>query len=229
MMADLRFALRTLRRAPLTSAAALLTLAVGIGATTAAFGVVYDVLLRPLPFDRPEQLVFLWGRSPERGDERLPLAAPDVALVAAQSRELEAVAFTNRVNDATWTHDGEADRLRVASVTANFFATLGARAALGRTFRPGEGLLPPNFADGGADGVPLPENSVVLSDALWRTRFGADPTVVGRRLMLGPQTVVVVGVMPPGFAVPFPPGSSTRPSGLPAGRTRCRKRYQTGQ
>jgi len=210
---DARVAVRALRRAPLTTAAALLTLALGIGATTATFGVVYDVLLRPLPFDRPDRLVFLWAHAPGRGDERLPLAAPDVAVIASQARELSAVAFTNRVSDATWMHDGQADRLRVAAVTSNFFATLGARPALGRTFRPGEGLLPapPNVAPIAAPNVapaaPPPDDGLVLSDALWRTRFGADPGILGRRLTLGAQTAVVVGVMPPGFAVPFPPGS----------------------
>lgn len=183
---DLRQGLRALGRAPGFCALALLTLALGIGSTAAMFSVVYGVLLRPLPFTAPEQLVRLWhtaGGNGQRGSFSpaafldLRREARSLAGAAAYMNSLAAVATA-----------GDPARLAGAEVTADFFAVLGVTAARGRVFSA--------TADG--DGAAL----VVLSDRAWRQHFGADPALVGRTLRVDGQPYEVVGVAPPDFAFP---------------------------
>ena len=183
---DLRQGLRALGRAPGFCALALLTLALGIGSTAAMFSVVYGVLLRPLPFTAPEQLVRLWhtaGGNGQRGSFSpaafldLRREARSLAGAAAYMNSLAAVATA-----------GDPARLAGAEVTADFFAVLGVTAARGRVFSA--------TADG--DGAAL----VVLSDRAWRQHFGADPALVGRTLRVDGQPYEVVGIAPPDFAFP---------------------------
>jgi putative ABC transport system permease protein len=187
---DVRFALRTLRRAPALAAAAIITLALGLGANTAIFSAVNAVILRPLPFAEPARLYAL-GENNDEKQWDMQVAAPANLLdwrerVAAFA---DVAAFSPYSPALTLTGVGEPRRLQSAVVTGNFFALLGVRPALGRDFEERE-----TWATGGA--------VAILSDRLWRTTFGADPAIVGRFLELQGRQVQVVGVMPPGFAFP---------------------------
>ena len=182
LLQDARYALRTFRRAPAFTLAALLTLALGIGGTTAIFSVVNGVLLRPLPYPDPGQLVAFGQADAGRSFSNLDFTT--FADYRDRSR-----AFAQLVAIRTWQPTlvtSEAERLFGMRVSWNYFETLGARPALGRTFR----------AD---DDHPERYRVVVLSDALWRRRFSADPSVIGRRIDMNDLAYEIIGVMPPGF------------------------------
>ena len=185
---DLRHGLRALRRAPTLTATVVLTLALGIGANAAIFSVVRAVLLQPLPYHEPERLVRFWGSAPEKG---LPVVNYPDALYDYFHRRSQAVqsitAYADFGMTLTGAHDPE--RLDAAGVTIDFFTLLGQVPLLGRTF----------LAEEGRRG----QNSVaILSHGLWQRRFGGDPAVVGRSLVLDSRPTTVVGVMPAGFEYP---------------------------
>jgi putative ABC transport system permease protein len=184
MMADVRYALRALARAPGFTLAVVLTLALGIGANSAIFSVVHNVLLRPLPYGSPERLVLLYGRYPEFG--RTSTSLPDFIDWRDGTRSFEQMAARH---DASYvlTGEGEPERVIADRVTANFFTTLGVRPVLGRDFVPEEDRM------GGDDRV------VVLSHGYWQRRFGGDPRVLGRQIQLSGRPWTVVGVAPPNF------------------------------
>jgi predicted permease len=177
---DLRYALRMLRKNPGFTAIAVLTLALGIGANTAIFSVVSGVLLRPLPYPNPNQLVSVTGSYP-RG-----------AFVAMreQVRTMDVGVYAE---DYEFNLTGLGDPLRLtgASVSAELFSILGARPELGRTLRAGEDIA-------GQDSF------VILSHALWQQKFAADPQIIGRWITLEGAGYQVIGVMPPDFRFPSP-------------------------
>jgi putative ABC transport system permease protein len=185
---DVRYGLRQLKRNPGFTAVAVITLALGIGATTAIFTVVNAVLLRPLPYPHPEELVYVqknlpppYGINPYAGNR-------EFAAWRNQSRTLMPVAAYMY----TWfnlTGGGEPERITCGLATASFFALLGVRPALGRTFLPQEDR---------PGGPPV----AILSYALWKRRFGSDPSVVGRGVNLDDKTYTVVGVLPATFVIP---------------------------
>jgi putative ABC transport system permease protein len=180
---DLRYAVRRLRRSPGFAATAVLTLAMGIGANTAIFSVVSATLLRPLPFADPNQLVVV-GQS--TGRER---ASPVGFLTALDWRERSrTLADLALVSFWTPTLDGAGgpERLSALKVSSNYFRMLGVRLPLGRDFR----------AD---DDRPDHWRVVLLSDALWRRRFAADPGIVGRSITMNDRRYTVVGVLPADF------------------------------
>ncbi len=180
---DVVFALRGLRRAPGFAAAALLTLALGIGSAAAIFSVAYGVLLRPLPFPAPERIVQVNINLAGTGVGYGSLSAPEYVDLARWNRTFTAVAaWTPR--DRTLGGDGSPERVSVGLTTASLFDVLGLRAALGRTFRAEED---------GPGGTPV----IVLGDALWRRRFGGDLAIIGRKILLDGATRTVVGVLPP--------------------------------
>jgi predicted permease len=186
LVQDLGYALRRLAKAPGFTAVALVTLALGIGANTALFSVVHGVLLRPLPFREPERLYWLWTR--HTSTDRYPFQLPEFCDYRDQSRTLEALAgFANWSPNLT--DAGPAERLPGLRVSANFFETLGAQAALGRALR-------------AQDDVPGHEKVVVLSHGLWQRRFGGDPAILGRRLTLNGEPFDVVGVLGRDFLFP---------------------------
>ena len=187
LVTDLVLALRGLRRAPGFTAAALLTLAVGIGAATAIFTVAYGVLLRPLPFPAPERLVEVSVDLAGTGTGYGSLSAPEYLDLTREARAFGSVAGW-RGASRTLGGDGRPERLRVTSATASFFEVFGIQAAVGRTF-------------GTAEDGPGAEPVIVLSDALWRRRFGGDPAAVGRTVQLDGVTRTVVGVLPPAMRV----------------------------
>ena len=185
LVQDLRYAARGLRRSPTFTAAAILTLALGIGANGAIFSVLDAVLLRPLPYDDPSRLVAVWTEFRSSGQPRVPASGHEMAEIGRRSRSLAAVAGI-WVGGGAVTGAGEPEQVRVGNVTANFLSVLGTHAQEGRIFRAGE------------EGASAPA-LVVISDGLWRRRFGADPALVGRSLRLDGQLHTVVGVLPRGF------------------------------
>jgi predicted permease len=188
LLQDLRYAVRTLRRAPAFTAAAVLTLSLGIGATVAMFTVVNGVLMRPLPFPEPERL-HLVSLSPKHFVMHEPgmMDRTYVAFREADRTFQNLAAFTTYQGNLT--RAGDPVVIPVGHVTTEFFDALAVKPAIGRTFLPGDGR----------DGV---EPAVVLSDQLWRARFGADPAIVGKPVTLNAIRHTVAGVMPAGFEFP---------------------------
>ena len=176
---DLRYAARTYRRTPAFTLAALVTLALGIGATTAIFSVVNSVLLRPLPYANPDRLVGV-------GDGGRPGDVNQLGFGTFEDYRDRNRSFEHLVAVRSWQTTlvtSEAERLAGMRVSWNYFDMLGARPALGRTFRKG-------------DDHPDRYRVLVLSDGLWRRRFNADPSVIGRILRMNDQQFEVIGVMP---------------------------------
>lgn len=194
---DIRFALRTMRKSYVFTFVAVATLALGIGINTAVFSVASGVLLRSLPYKEPERIAFIWINNPrwKTTNEKLPAPPADFLDWRSQNRVFDAMsAFYS--NSFTLTGAGEPERIEGVQATADFFPILGASAALGRTFGPGEDVA-------GRDHV------VVLSDGFWRRHFGGDPTVIGKTVTLNGNAHEVIGVMPKDFD--FPQGASMPP------------------
>ncbi|HEX7315759.1 MAG TPA: ABC transporter permease [Pyrinomonadaceae bacterium] len=186
---DLRFGARMLRKRPGFTAVALLTLALGIGANTAIFSVVNAVLLRPLPYRNAERLVWVSGNV-RGGTNRASVSPPDYVDYRAQNTVFEEFAASTSVPfPVNLTGAGEPERLTGSRVTANYFRAFGVEPALGRAFGADEERAGP---------APV----AVLSDGLWRRRFGGDPSVVGKTLTLDGKAVAVVGIAPPEFQYP---------------------------
>jgi putative ABC transport system permease protein len=188
MKSDLIYADRGLRRKPLFTATAVLTLALGIGANSAIFTVVSAVLLRPLPYPTPDRLMMLWTYNPRQGYNKDVSAYPNFDDWRRQSASFEGMSAYFDAN-FTLTQAGDPAQIEGAIVTPGFFETLGVAPALGRTFGAREG------AAGGA-------RVAILSHGLWQTRFGGDPAIVGRTVMLNSVSHGVLGVMPASFAHP---------------------------
>ena len=183
LYADLRYGARMLRRTPLTTAAAVLTLALGIGGTTAVFSVVDAVLLRPLPYADAGRLVAVFATSPL--SPRGSLSPGDFVDFRRDSRAFEELGAVLG-SSMSLTGGGAPEQVRVQSVSGNFFSMLGAQAIAGRTFVP----------DDDQRGSP---DRIVLSESLWRNRFGGRADVVGRTVTLSGKPVEVIGVVPSSF------------------------------
>lgn len=190
LLHDLRYAARQLARRPGYAAVALLTLALGLGATTAIFSVVNGVLLSPLAYPRPDRLVMVWERNVAHHVETNTVNPGNF-----NDWRHRATSFTG-LAAASWASltftGGSPEIVPGRAVTAGFFGVMGTAPELGRVFT----------ADEAAPGGPA---VIVLSDGLWRHRFGADSSVIGRAVSVAGGTVRVVGVMPPGFG-PLPYG-----------------------
>ena len=183
---DLRFALRQLWKRPVFSIIALSMLALGIGANTAIFSVVYTVLLKPLPFPEPERLVRIWESRIERGWDRASVAPGNFWDLREMSRTFEDLG-AYRSSSANLTGMEIPERLSVGQVSAGFFGrVLAVRPVLGRTFLPGEDQ-------------PSGESRVaLLSHQFWQSRFGGDLSALDARLTLDGESYAVVGVLPAG-------------------------------
>ncbi len=181
---DLRYGARMLLKQPGFTLIAVLTLSLGIGANTAIFSVVNAVLLHPLAYKDPERLVVISHYYP-----KLDLKSSVSAIGYTHYRDTNK-SFENIAAFTDWpvnlTSVGDPERLQGAAVTATFFPTLGVDVAQGRAFLPGEDQQGRN-------------NVVVVSDGLWRRRFGADPQLIGQTLTLDGASYTVIGIMPPGF------------------------------
>jgi|RhiMethySRZTD1v2_1073278.scaffolds.fasta_scaffold00350_22 putative ABC transport system permease protein len=187
---DLRHTARSLGRTPGFTAVAVLTLALGIGANVAIFGLLYHTLLKPLPFERPDQLVTVATHIPQVADRfaSLPVTAPDFREYRRSNAVFSGLSAL-RGRDFNLTGSGEPERLHGARVSAEFFSMLGIRPELGRTFTPEED-------QDGRDGV------AIISHALWERRFGLDPAITSRTILLDGRPHTIVGIMPAGLLFP---------------------------
>jgi putative ABC transport system permease protein len=186
LLNDIRYGVRGLLKRPAFTAVAIITLALGIGANAAIFSVVNAVVLRPLPYAEPDRLMTLWETMP--GADRRSVAPGNFVDWQSQNKTFQdmAAAFHGNFN---LTSDDEPDRIDGTTVTSNYMAVLGATPQLGRTFQ----------AD---DDDHQDRNVVLISDGLWKRRFGADPNVVGRNITIDETPHTVVGVMSRGFDYP---------------------------
>ena len=186
---DFLFALRSLRRHPGFSVVAALTLALGIGSTTAIFSVVNDVVLRPLPYPDSEKLIRVWSANRQSGVDRGDMSGADLLDFGEMTRTLDGIAGFYPY-DATWLDDeGNAIKLMGAGVTHNFFDVLGINPVLGRTFVSEEGQ-------------PGAELVLVLGHSAWQTLFNGRTDILGQSVTLEGGPLTVVGVAPPGFDYP---------------------------
>src|SRR5579864_4495175 len=185
---ELRFAIRALRKNPGFTAVAVLTLALGIGANTAIFSVVQGVLLRPLPFRHPENLVQIWNTySLMPAFPQVEMSPGDFADFKKQAASFsEMSAYVNIPQGFNMTGQGEAERIEARYAVSGFFSMLGIQPIAGRAFTPEEdqhGSTP----------------SVMLTHRLWQSHFGANPDIVGRTLMLDGRSYVIAGILPASF------------------------------
>jgi len=192
-MTDLRYALRQLKRSPSFTLVAVTTLALGIGGSSAVFSIVKSVILSPLPYEEPSQLVSLFQAKPSDAITQAPVALPNFKDWEADNRVMDGLAawplFSFR--GLLMTGDGEPRELETGYVSGDFFRVLGVRPSLGRVMEREDDTAGNNRV-------------VVLSDAMWRSRFGADPGVIGQSITLDEQPFVVIGVAPRQLALPNP-------------------------
>jgi putative ABC transport system permease protein len=179
---DLRYSIRTLRKSPGFTAAAVLTLALGIGANTAIFSVVNGVLLDPLPYKDPDKLVRLYEKRPEQGRLRQSVSAPDFLDWRRQQTAFESI--TAYVGASfTLSGEGSAELVRGTEVSPSYFHVLGVQPQIGRDFEPDEE-------------APGRDRVAILNHGLWQRRFGGDPKIVGRTILLNGRPFTVIGVLP---------------------------------
>jgi putative ABC transport system permease protein len=187
---NLRYGVRLLGKSPAFTTVALLTLALGMGATTAIFSVVDTVLLKPLPFSHPESLLVIWEKNFSQNRNNLFVAPANFLAWRERIHCADMAALQDQKISLTGGPNGHVDpeELKVERVSAGLFPLLGVQPALGRAFRPDEDL------PGGA-------NVVLLGYSLWQRRFAGDPSIIDRTIRLRSQPYRVIGVLPPGFAV----------------------------
>jgi predicted permease len=188
VLADARLAIRTLTKHPAFALAAILSLALGIGANTAVFSVVYALLLRPLPYADPDRLVILWNRSPGLNITEDWFSTAQYFDVRSSSRSFEQLGIALGFN-MNLVGDGDPERVGTIRVSSNVLPMLGARPAAGSLFAP-------------EDDVPGRPGTAVLADSLWARRYGRDPAVVGKIISLNAQPYRVIGVLPRRFTLP---------------------------
>jgi putative ABC transport system permease protein len=182
LMRDVRYILRSLRQTPAFTIAVVVTLAVGIGATTAIYSVVHAVLLRPLPYAQPDRLVRIWETNAPLNIPRFSASALNFLSWQERSRSFEALAVI-RGRAANLTGDGEPERVVADTVTADFWTMTGIRMVAGRAFTRDEAMA-------GSDRV------AIVSERLWRERYGSNPAIIGRTIAVNDEQRVVVGVAP---------------------------------
>lgn len=192
LLQDLRYAFRMLRKSPGFTTVAILTLALAIGANTAIFSIVDAVLLRAFPYPNPQQLVFVFNAPVKQPDALSALSYRDFLEYREQNRVFTEMAG-NAFHDLTLTGAGEPSIVNTADVTPQIFSLLGAKPLAGRT------LLP---QDGGLGAAPV----ALVSENLWRSRFGANPSIIGQSISLDMRSFTIVGILPASFH--YPDGSA---------------------
>ena len=186
---DIRVALRGLLKRPAFTAIAVLTLALGIGANTAIFSVVNAILLRPLPYENPGQLVRLWSDNSGQRTEQNEFSPAEITDFRAQLTTFEDVGLFDLGLSANLTGGSQPERVNGSEASPGLFNVLRVKPLIGRTFAPDE--------------IEVKQNKVVLfSEALWRRRFAADPNLVGRTVQLDGEPFTVIGVLPDSFKFP---------------------------
>jgi putative ABC transport system permease protein len=181
---DLHFAFRNLRKSPGFLAVVILSLALGIGANSTIFSVVDAAFYRPLPYPQPNQLVAIWDTEPGRPDSRQPPAIAELNDWLAANHSFQDIALTSGSEGSMMAGIGAAQNIDTQNVTPNYFSMMGVKPQLGRVFFPEE--------------MQDKSITVVLSDNFWRTKFNADPNVLGKTFDIQGSVATVVGVMPPG-------------------------------
>lgn len=185
---DLRYGARVFLKKPGFTLVALLTLALGIGANSAIFSIINAVLLRPLPFNEPDQIMQVWTTNTEEGMDPLVVSVPDFVDWQNQNQsfqQMAAYSFANFIMTGT----GDAERVRGARVSASLFPLLRTQPMMGRAFTSEEDRF------GG-------ERVAVIGYGLWQRRFGSDQSVIEKTLKLNNQNYTIIGIMPPGFTFP---------------------------
>jgi putative ABC transport system permease protein len=190
MLHEFRFALRSLLKTPGFTVVAVITVALAIAANTAVFSLVNALLIRPLPFQAPQNLALLFEKFTAQGLDQIPVSAPEYLDWEKQTRSYERIAAFNFA-DFNLTGGDMPERIQGAVVTPSLFPLLGVQPVKGRVFNESE------FGEGN-DGV------VVISERLWRRRFNSDPQLVGTQLSINGRSLTVVGVMPANFEFPLP-------------------------
>jgi putative ABC transport system permease protein len=191
MLNDVRYAIRKLRQNPGFAFTAIVSIALASGANTAIFSVLNAVLLRPLPYANPHQLVIVWEKHPAVLFDRFPTSPADFEDWKAQAKSFERLsAFGFGGPAMTLTGAGEPESLAALKISTDAFDLVGVQPYLGRTFRPGD--------EQANEGSPA-----IISHSLWSRRFNSDAGVIGRSVTLDRRAYTIVGVMPRGFS--FPP------------------------
>src|SRR5690348_5800414 len=203
LMQDIRYAVRMLLNSPGFAAIAILTLALGIGANTALFSVVNGVLLNPLPYPHPNQVVTVASTIGKVGENSI--SYPDYLDWVRDNDSFSSLAAYKSFQSFNLIGQGKPERLSAVEVTSNFFSTLGVSPILGRNFTPAEDKL---------NGPP----AVILSAGLWRSKFASSPDILGKALNLGGTDYTVIGVLPASFyfcceSINFRPGDVYVPLG----------------
>ncbi len=199
---DVKFGSRFLLKRPAFTILVVVTLGLGIGASTAIFSVVNRVLIQPLPYGHAEELVLIRHDILQTGFVGGPVPPADVIDFREQVNVFAGIAATDRTLEMNLTGDGPPEVVRVAGVTSNFFDVLGVEVELGRTFSPAEGEIP--ASSGESDGYTPDTPTVVISHGLWQRRFGEESGVVGRIIEINDTPVRVIGVLPRGFRLHMP-------------------------
>ncbi len=189
-MNDLRFALRQLVKSPGFTAVAILTLALGIGACTAVLSLVNALLIRPLPYRAPQELVLLWQKFSAQGLDQIPVSAPEYLDYEKQTTSFEHIAAFD-YTDLNLTGSDMPERIQGVVVAPSLFPLLGVGPIQGRVFTNDE------FGEGR-------DNVVILSARLWQRRFNSDPNLIGKEIALNGRNFTVVGIMPGTFQFPLP-------------------------
>src|SRR5579859_1039302 len=184
---DVQYGVRGLRRSSGFAIVAILTLALGIGANTAIFSIIYAVLLRPLPYQQPGQLVRLYETEAAPGN--YPFTGPDFLDWKTQNQSFQDMTLISWTHSMNLSGRGEPDHVDGTPTEANFFSLLGARPLLGRTWVPGED-------------EPGHDHEVILSYGLWQSHFAGDSKILNSDIELNGEKYTVVGVMPVGFHFP---------------------------
>ena len=187
-MQDIRYAIRSLRKQPIFTFVAVLTLTLGIGANTAIFSLLYQVLLRPLPFGSPDRLVFVWNSYPLMGLPQAGVSIPDYLDRKGQATTVEDATLST-MRPVNLTTEGQPEQLRGLAVTPSFFSTLGRQPFIGRA-----------FSD--AEAIPGADRFAVLTYSLWVTHFGSDRSIVGRDIRVDGEPFHVTGVLPADVELP---------------------------
>src|SRR5215475_7848472 len=217
LVRDTRFALRRLRRAPAFAAGVIATLGIGIGAAVGIGTIVYDVLLRDLPYDKPEQLVrvdvFTDGLGPSAGLQ----SAATYFHFAKSAHSLSELGGYG-TNDSFVVTDGDApERVTIASITPNILTLLRVRPILGQLFQTRD----TSWTDGSGR-IPI-----LISENFWRRRYGADSSIIGRRIGINRGERIVIGILPRSFAFPTPSIDLFYPAPIPVRRPEIAPRYMT--
>ena len=184
LMQDLRFSVRTLAKQPVFAVVAIVTLAIGIGMTTAMLSIVHDVLIRPLPYAHPDRLYAIWASSESTGQSKVAASGPDLIDYLEQNRSFANLAGYIPLFTFTWTGDGEPKLVNCTSVSEQFFPIFGIKPYLGRLYEPREYTY-------------LENDTLVVSYRFWKNQLGGDPNVIGRVVHFEGVSETIIGVLPP--------------------------------